>query len=406
MSAVVKRQYMLHVGAGVPSKKLTYTRGGYYNYSSSQSRFGNASINRYVTRLDLISAIRSRLLSFSKQSKLQLLDVTINGDTYCLNMTEASTSDDSFPNTISTEYRHAKLFSVLAALTVNNCNGKGRFSKCTCPRIVTSEKNTCTNCVAVLREVNSSINKNKDSKDNKDKKDNIGVRIRIGPLTCSCVYCVKYRGEWNADDETCACPKNIIQHPPLDFCSNCLCLLAVEEYLDFADRDKEEYLHLSEQIRRELFHRERMLVHTLRLTARFTPEWFNVRTQIFKTRSVLAALIPSNASDGCDSNRRINACKCYTDKEQVCDYCKHQAGSYFSHSTNRVERMLCTCAKCCPVDCRCECNSSKRGLRYLCVMCLLRLWEDYSIGKRVCFCEKNNILKHCGSDNCPNPSEF
>jgi hypothetical protein len=408
MGSSPNHQFALVDTRSESEKSEMYVRRGYEYLNTDLLRLGRASLGCTISKKELISTLEQRLEAvredyalFSKKAGLKVDEhvTTING----INRFNVSDLILDKNAKISSpleecEYKRDKIKTVLANLLFTpECNGKGKFSNCCCPRDVKDFASTCTYCRNLLERV---------------FRPDPNIRLirrseMIGPLLCGCAACLVYRGLWK-DREVCECFAVTIDSP-LQMCTNCLCSLAVEQYIDFKNPTS---FPLSTNIYRELLTRERILENNVKAagSGSRSRKIYMKRVELVKIRDTMLALIPENAADGCNGNRRFNDCKCpdvVTNVNQTCSYCLWWIAKQPKFPATVYGPIYCGCSKCLHIDfLDCKCKTHLRDLAYLCIRCLCKLAVEYNSGKSVCFCSKVRKQYACGSDTCPNPVRY
>jgi hypothetical protein len=418
---MIKKQFQ-KVESDTSNDKKIFVRSGYECLRTNLLRLGKPSINCSVSKKVIIDKLRhhrklitAKILRLRGKQPLQPYDaassdvVEINGCEY----SKAYLTREHDLNTIGLqklEYRAAKVKSVLAGFELSVCNGKGYFINCTC-HSTNSPNYRCKTCKANAKQYGSSL----------FFRYLLGSKTG-GPVPCVCVMCMKYRGEWS-DDDFCECIYVTI-HNPLDMCSNCLCRLAIDEFVfKYSWYTVSDSLTMFEKIYHRLLDKECYLVDRRKRYQIKLRHWCKsgsveeqetkkleekIHNEITLIHDTMLALIPTNALDGCNGKRRFNACRCpeiKSDALRTCAYCLCWLANQPVFPSAFHGPINCSCAKCVPMteEIQCECKSNLRGLENICVRCLCQLALDYDAGKSICFCEKRENQYSCGSNICVNP---
>jgi hypothetical protein len=402
---------MLKIESNAKDDKKMIMRSGYKCLRTNLLRLGKPSISCVVSKNVIIDKLKQReflLLAdtiqvydpYDTESRDIMISCGYNSKSYL--------TREHDPNTIilqKLKHTATKIHSVLMGLDYKRCDGKGNRLWCRCNRLK-NQNNRCKTCKTTVQMYGS----------NPYLKRLIGSR-KSGSVPCMCVICMKYRGEWK-DNDFCEC-RNVTIHNPLDMCSNCLCKLAVDEYVFTYSfhRPLNDSLTTFQKIYRTLLHKEKsrwswkhshqLLLHNQCVyPERIEDEIRRLSIEIMKIHNTMLALIPHNDANGCNGKGRINACRC-PDEQQVCNFCLWWLSNQLKFPSVSHGPIYCSCAKCTPMsaEIQCKCKSNNRGLENLCVCCLCQLALDYDAGKSICFCGKGENQYSCGSDICVNPMQ-
>jgi hypothetical protein len=337
---------------------------GYGDVCSKLHKIGEEPIGCSVTSRQLRMKLKSRLSVVNEE--IQYMSETYNKDKLSALQKEKMKIF---------KRKRFLLSSVIAALA-NQCDKKTKLLRCKCVIPVLSPDDTCSVCRVIIQ----------------DNLKNSTTRIlrsdMLGPAKCKCTACLKFLGAWNLKDDKCTCymPEH---EDPLQMCTVCLCQLAVEQYIEFAP----EALTMEEQALYELRRRDNRLSRRMEECSQESDKRV-YRDMIGTVQHTLMALIPDNAYEGCNRNKRLNACKCPSKVVKASDMCAHCAWlvKHYIGDKSGVYTINCRCMKCAKHELPpCACDEDydddyferAKQIPNMCISCLCRFALELDAAQKI-----------------------